>query len=108
VSVRELQVLLGSDQISLNALYRAVQNGSVPSVRIGTRVLIPRRWVDAKLRGTTAITKQSPPGTNPVGPRTNHHGCTNDSTVSSAATRTLRGGWPWRLEACWTIRSSAH
>jgi excisionase family DNA binding protein len=54
VSVRELQILLG---ISLNAIYRAVKNGDVPSVRIGTRLLIPRRWVDAKLRGTTASTK---------------------------------------------------
>jgi hypothetical protein len=57
VSVRELQLLLGSDKISLNALYRAVKNGDVPSVRIGTRLLIPRRWVDTKLRGTTASRK---------------------------------------------------
>ncbi len=57
VSVRELQILLGSDQISLNALYRAVKNGDVPSVRIGTRLLIPRRWIVDKLASTNASTK---------------------------------------------------
>jgi hypothetical protein len=57
VSVKDLQILLGPDQISLNALYRAVQNGDVPSVRIGTRLLIPRRWIVDKLASTTTGTK---------------------------------------------------
>jgi len=49
VSVRQAQQILGCDQISLNALYRAVASGSVPSVRIGTRVLIPKAWLQRQL-----------------------------------------------------------
>lgn len=48
MSVQEARAILG---VSVNALYRAVQSGQVPSVRIGTRVLIPRAWLQRELSG---------------------------------------------------------
>jgi hypothetical protein len=48
VAVRIAHVRLG---ISRNALYRGVQSGDVPSIKIGNRILIPRRWLDSKLSG---------------------------------------------------------
>ena len=50
VSIREMQTLIGRDVISLNALYRAAKNGDVPSIRIGSRVLVPRTWLIRQLK----------------------------------------------------------
>jgi hypothetical protein len=51
MSVREAHQLIGPDKISLNALYRAVQMGQVPSIKCGSRVLIPRAWIIRQLAG---------------------------------------------------------
>jgi HPt (histidine-containing phosphotransfer) domain-containing protein len=52
VSVREAHQLLGgAASISLNALYRAVKIGQVPSLRVGSRVLISRGWINRQLQG---------------------------------------------------------
>ena len=50
VSIREMQTLIGRDVISLNALYRAAKNGDMPSIRIGSRVLVPRTWLMRQLK----------------------------------------------------------
>ena len=53
VSVAEAAVLLGLSQAST---YAAVQNGEIPSIRIGSRWLIPRRGIDEMLGGSAAET----------------------------------------------------
>ena len=51
VTVKQAREIIGPDQISLNALYKAVSSGEVPTLRIGTRILIPREWLDRQLQG---------------------------------------------------------
>jgi hypothetical protein len=50
-SVRETQRLIGPQNITRAAIYDAVKAGTIPSLRIGTRVLIPRAWLLDKLNG---------------------------------------------------------
>jgi excisionase family DNA binding protein len=50
-SVNEVHRLMGTDHISRIAIYNAIKAGTIPSIRIGTRILIPRAWLMAKLEG---------------------------------------------------------
>ncbi len=45
-TAREAATRLG---IGLTSLYAGVQRGEIPSIRVGRRVLIPRRSLDAML-----------------------------------------------------------
>jgi excisionase family DNA binding protein len=51
-SVSEAHKLLGTDRVSKIAIYDACKAGTIPSIRIGSRVLIPRAWLMNKLQGT--------------------------------------------------------
>lgn len=51
VSIREVHRILGADQISRGALYEAVKRGEIPTIRLGGRILVPRTWLTAKLKG---------------------------------------------------------
>jgi len=52
VSVSEFHALLGGQSIiSIGAVYRAIQSGHIPSLRVGGRILISRKWLLAKLNG---------------------------------------------------------
>ena len=48
-TAREAAERLG---IGLTSLYAGVQRGEIPSIRVGRRVLIPRRSLDAMLGST--------------------------------------------------------
>lgn len=48
LSVAEAARVLG---IGRNAAYAGVHAGQIPSVRVGGRILIPRRQLDSLLRG---------------------------------------------------------
>jgi excisionase family DNA binding protein len=48
MTVREVADLLG---IARNSAYAAVQRGEIPSIRIGDRVLVPRRRLLEMLEG---------------------------------------------------------
>lgn len=52
-TAREAAERLG---IGLTSLYAAVQRGELPSIRVGRRVLVPRRSLDAMLGETPAHT----------------------------------------------------
>jgi excisionase family DNA binding protein len=47
-SVAELQIILG---IGRNSVYEAIRCGQIPSIRIGTRILVPRTALEALLSG---------------------------------------------------------
>jgi excisionase family DNA binding protein len=51
VGIREVHRILGADQISRGALYEAVKRGEIPAIRLGGRILVPRTWLTAKLKG---------------------------------------------------------
>jgi len=44
---REAAVMLG---VSKAAIYRGAANGSIPSIRVGRSVRIPRWWVDERTK----------------------------------------------------------
>ena len=46
-------------RINRNTAYRAVREGTIPSLRIGDRYLIPRVRLDALLNGTGGGEKQA-------------------------------------------------
>jgi excisionase family DNA binding protein len=50
-TAREAAERLG---IGLTSLYAAVQRGELPSIRVGRRVLVPRRSLDVLLGATDA------------------------------------------------------
>jgi hypothetical protein len=50
-SVRETQRLIGTENITRAAIYAACKAGTMPSLRIGARVLIPKAWLLDKLSG---------------------------------------------------------
>lgn len=43
LSVREVAQLLG---VHRNTVYLQIQRGSIPVVYVGTKPLVPRRWID--------------------------------------------------------------
>lgn len=49
LTVREAAELLG---LSRNSAYQAVRTRQLPSIRIGERILIPRKALEALLSGT--------------------------------------------------------
>lgn len=57
LSVAETAELLG---ISRWLVQQAVRDGSLPSVRVGRRILIPRRRLDAWLHGSSATADTGP------------------------------------------------
>lgn len=72
MTVREVAALLN---VSLRSVYRAVEAGVIPSIRIGRRILIPTallyRACSASTTDTTMPTKTSGPGPRtPASPRT--------------------------------------
>ena len=52
LSVREVSSLLGLGRTSV---YDAVRTGELPSIRIGTRILIPKAGIDALLKATASV-----------------------------------------------------
>lgn len=48
-NVREASKLLG---LSLNSMYKAINDGEIPHVRIGSRILIPKSKLDQMLMNT--------------------------------------------------------
>jgi len=56
LSVDEAAKVLG---ISRALAYEGVRRGEIPSVRIGSRILIPRRGLDAMLAGVHTVPKES-------------------------------------------------
>ena len=48
MSVREVARYLG---LSPNSTYRAIERGEIPSLRIGKRIVVPRRWLAELLEG---------------------------------------------------------
>ncbi|MBB5331874.1 hypothetical protein [Tunturiibacter gelidoferens] len=50
-SVDEVHKLIGTDNVSKIAIYDACRAGTIPSIRIGTRVLVPKAWLIDKLSG---------------------------------------------------------
>jgi excisionase family DNA binding protein len=57
VSIREVHRTFGADQISKGAIYEAVKRGEIPHIKIGGRILVPRTWLTAKLKGSDLSTK---------------------------------------------------
>jgi hypothetical protein len=51
VSVTVAHEMIGKSQISRGAFYAAIRRGDVPRLKCGTRILIPRAWLTAKLNG---------------------------------------------------------
>ena len=49
LSVREVSELLG---LGRTAVYEAVRNGQMPSIKVGSRILVPRAALEAMLRTT--------------------------------------------------------
>jgi excisionase family DNA binding protein len=45
LSVREVAQLLG---VHRNTVYSQIQRGSIPVVYVGTKPLVPRRWIDER------------------------------------------------------------
>ena len=56
LTVAEAAACLG---ISRNTAYDAVRRGTVPSIRVGRRILIPAQALDALLSSTTEVEKPS-------------------------------------------------
>lgn len=56
LSVAQTADLLG---ISRWLVQQAVRDGSLPSVRVGRRILIPRARLDAWLQGSTSVTSDT-------------------------------------------------
>lgn len=54
-TAREAAERLG---IGLTSLYAAVQRGELPSIRVGRRVLVPRRSLDVLLGATDAENRE--------------------------------------------------
>lgn len=54
-TAREAAERLG---VGLTSLYAAVQRGELPSIRVGRRVLIPRRSLDVMLGAADAETRE--------------------------------------------------
>ena len=52
MTVEETALALG---LSRNSCYQAVEMGSIPSIRIGKRILIPRYALEKILNGTVSI-----------------------------------------------------
>ena len=50
MTVNEAALVLG---LSRNSCYQAVETGSIPSIRIGKRILIPRYALERLLAGIT-------------------------------------------------------
>jgi excisionase family DNA binding protein len=57
VSIREVHRTFGADQISKGAIYQAIRRGEIPAIRLGGRILVPRTWLTAKLKGIDLSTK---------------------------------------------------
>jgi hypothetical protein len=51
VSVAEVHQALGKEQVSLRTIYRGCKIGDIPAIRLGGRILIPKKWLTAKLNG---------------------------------------------------------
>ena len=51
VSVKEARQRLGPDKIGIHALYRALNRGDIPSIRVGRKHLIPVAWLNRQLQG---------------------------------------------------------
>lgn len=49
-SVKEVAAIFG---VSISLIYSGVQQGKIPSRRIGSRVLIPASFVDGKEKATS-------------------------------------------------------
>ena len=45
--------------LSVDAVYEGVRRGEIPSVRIGRRIVIPRRRFEAWLNGRDAVVESS-------------------------------------------------
>jgi excisionase family DNA binding protein len=48
LSVREVAQLLG---VHRNTVYSQIQRGAIPVVYVGTKPLVPRRWIDEQFGG---------------------------------------------------------
>jgi excisionase family DNA binding protein len=57
VSIREVHRTFGANQISKGAIYQAIRRGEIPAIRLGGRILVPRTWLTAKLKGIDLSTK---------------------------------------------------
>jgi hypothetical protein len=57
VSVTQAHEMIGKRQVSRGAFYAAIRRGDVPCIKIGSRLLIPRRWIVDKLASTTTAQK---------------------------------------------------
>jgi hypothetical protein len=43
--------MIGPDKLKLNAIYNAIAKGDICSIRIGGRILVPKKWLHAFLNG---------------------------------------------------------
>jgi len=60
VSIREVHRTFGADQISRGAIYQAIKRGEIPHIRVGGRILVPRTWLTAKLKGIELSANEGP------------------------------------------------
>ena len=51
LNIKEVSVLLG---VSVNSAYEAVRRGEIPAIRLGRRLLVPRRALENLLDGAAA------------------------------------------------------
>lgn len=91
LSVAETAELLG---ISRWLVQQAVRDGSLPSVRVGRRILIPRTRLDAWLNGSAPAIDGHPPGeadtSDDTLPATDRGSAPNDGNGRQARPSTYR------------------